>query len=166
MEWWFESDDLRQETPTQEMHEKFYTEIDSYMKAIQNSAHTLYTTLDRLFKQYDVNIDSQYVNYGGVCCFCLQKTKLNSQTRIRDGNVLNLTLYSNRVICYECQEKRLVLLREDSVEKFSSPVRKKDECVICMAHQRFCKPCAEKIHSEFKRCPLCRADIAKLIILK
>lgn len=173
----FESDDLTQETPTLEMHEKFYTEIDSYMKAIKNSEHALYTTLDCLFKQYEVNIDAQYVNYRGVCCFCLQKTKLNSQTQIRDANVPNLTLYSHRVICYECQEKRSVLLRGDSVEKLSTPVINKDKCVICMTapqtimldpchHQRFCKPCAEKIHSEFKRCPLCRADITKLIIPK
>jgi hypothetical protein len=173
----FESDDCTQEMPTQEMYEKFYTEIDSYMKAIDNSTHALYTTLDRLLKQYDVNIDSQYVAYRGVCCFCLQKTKINSQTQIGDANVPNLTLYSNRLICYECQEKSSVLFREDPVEKFSPPVRNKDECVICMAapqtiildpchHQRFCKPCAQRIYSELKRCPLCRADIAKLIIPK
>jgi hypothetical protein len=173
----FESDNLTQETPIQEMYEKFYTEINSYMKAINNSAHGLYTTLDRLLKQYDVNIDCQYATYHGACCFCLQKTKLNNQTPMRDANVPNLTLYRNRVICYECQEKRSVLLRKDPVEKLSPPVRNRDDCVICMTapqtimlepcyHQRFCRPCADKIYREFRRCPLCRADITKLIIPK
>lgn len=173
----FESDDSNQGAPSQEIYEKFYHEICTYMEAINNCPDALYRTLDRLLKQYEVNITSQSVTYRGTCCFCFQKQKRNRQAQIRNTNVPNSIVSSNSVICYECQEKMSVLLRDNSVEILLPPAQNKDECVICMGapklmmfepcyHQHFCKPCAEKVYTQFKRCPLCRVDITKVITPK
>ena len=150
---------------TEELHTKFYTEICSYTTALNNSTDALYTSLNRLLNQYDVNIDQPYINYCHACCFCLRKINSNDPYD---------TQFHNSPICQDCQTKRSVLLRPERVEKLLPPTDNENECVICMAapriiifapchHQRFCKKCADRIYREFKKCPLCRTNITQMI---
>jgi hypothetical protein len=173
----FEYDDLNQDKPSQEIQDKFFVEICSYIEEIDNSADALYITLDRLLNQYDVNIDRRCVINCGTCCFCFQTTKLNRQTQMNNANASNVVPYCNSAICFECHDKRSTLLRENPVQRLLPPEDNKDKCVICMDapklimldpcyHQHFCKPCAERIYEQLRQCPLCRVNIVKLITPK
>lgn len=164
----FEPHNNPQETLTEETHKNFYTEICSYMTAFDNSADTMYTSLDRLLNQYGIKLDQTIGNYCHACCFCLRQMNLNSSDDV---------LSRNSPICHDCQTRRSALLRPEHVQELSPPPDDENECVICMAapriimfapchHLRFCKECADSIYEQFQKCPLCRTNITQIITPK
>jgi len=70
-------------------------------------------------------------------------------------------------------------LRQDAAVTSEPATRAFDDCCeVCLinrkdpraalvpcGHQRFCESCAEMVHQRGDRCPLCRADITRILRL-